>query len=505
MNSPEPYSLSILVSDITFSYRVIILISALIFWMYFSVGLVYAQNHHTDMQDKVWRLIQNSAAPTAIWSVTVTGNDGAKLLAINENTYLRPASNLKLITSASVLDALGEDFVFETFILGKGELLDGIWHGDIIIKGSGDPSIDDHFYGGDKLFVLNSFANQLKKFGINTITGDLLADISIFDDRPYPNGWEWDDLTYYYSPKISPLSFNGNVVNLEVRASGKIGSKPEISWFPFNTDYIEFINEQVITSPNTPYFESYSRLPGSNKILLRSSLPQGYIEKEPLTVPEPALYFLDVFSKVLLSHGIIHQGEHKIITQIEETRHHTLLAVHRSVPLSTMMAKVNTESDNFYTEMLLKAAVYYSLNKRGDTNSGTQLATSFIHKLGIDTTHFYMKDGSGLASFNLVTTSGLSRFLHEMRTHPGYGSFLASLASIENNSNVRNRFRQSVVGPNLLVKTGYISGVRAISGYLVTKRGESVTFSIITNNYPVRTSLIDQTHLSILELIYEYL
>jgi D-alanyl-D-alanine carboxypeptidase/D-alanyl-D-alanine-endopeptidase (penicillin-binding protein 4) len=505
MKRPEPNSFSILVSGITLIQLTLIHVIVLVFWMSFAVGFVFAQDNTIGWQDKVREQIQLSAAPNAIWSVSVIGNDGSDLLSINGDTYLRPASNLKLITSATVLDALGDDFVFETYIHGKGELLEGVWHGDIIIKGSGDPSIDGHFYGGDKLYVLNSLADQLKKLGINRITGDLSADISIFDDKPYPNGWEWDDLTYYYSPKISPLSFNGNVVNLEVRASGNIGSKPEISWFPFNTDYIEFINEQVITSLNSPYLESYSRLPGSNKILLRSSLPQGYVEKEPLTVPKPALYFLDVFSKILSSQGIIHHGQHRFANRYDDTHLYPILAVHRSVPLSTMLAKVNTDSDNFYTEMLLKAAVYYSTDKIGDTNSGIQLATSFLHRMRIDTTHFYLKDGSGLASFNLVTTTGLARFLHEMRGHNSYGSYLSSLATIENNSNVRNRFRQSVIGSNLLVKTGYISGVRAISGYLVTFSGQSVSFSIITNNYPIRTSLIDRTHLSILELIYENL
>jgi D-alanyl-D-alanine carboxypeptidase/D-alanyl-D-alanine-endopeptidase (penicillin-binding protein 4) len=292
---------------------------------------------------------------------------------------------------------------------------------------------------------------------------------------------------------------------LEVRANGSIGAKPEISWFPFNTEYIEFINEQVITPRNSPYIESYSRLPGSNKIILRSSLPQGYIEKEPLTVPDPALYFLDVFGKVLNLKGVEIQGGQQVFDTNDDVSSLSVLAVHQSEPLSKIIARVNTDSDNFYTEMLLKSAVYYGLNKTGDTYSGTRLVNSFLHKMEIDTTHFYLKDGSGLASFNLVTTSSLSRLLNKMRSHPGYGSSLASLATIESNNNVRNRFRNSVIGPHIQVKTGYISGVRAISGYLITKSGQSVTFSIITNNYPVRTSQIDQVHVAILELIYHNL
>lgn len=466
---------------------------------------VYCQAVQTEIRDRIGTLIQNSAAPNAIWSVSVTNSSGVPILSINDQVYVRPASNLKILTSAAVLDALGAHFTFQTIIFGNGELKNGVWYGDLIIKGSGDPSIDEYLYNGDKLFVMNKLADQIYQYGIRSIEGKLLAEVSIFDDQPYPKGWEWDDLTYYYSPKISPLSFNGNVVNLEVRATGGVGSKPEISWFPFNTDYVEFVNEQIITARNIPYNESYNRLPGSNKIVLRSTLPLGYVEKEPLTVPNPELYFLDVFRRVLSSKGVdVKGGNHIAETGIDDNENQRI-ALHESESLAKLIKRVNSDSDNFYTEMLLKSAVYYSLNQKGSTITGTRLVNDFIQKMQIDTTQFYLKDGSGLASFNLVTTSGMAHFLFAMRTHDHYDSFLRSLATVDQNANLRGRFRNSSAGPFLNVKTGYISGVRALSGYLLTKSGQSVSFSIITNNYPVRTVFIDQIHHSIIDLIYENL
>jgi serine-type D-Ala-D-Ala carboxypeptidase/endopeptidase (penicillin-binding protein 4) len=118
-------------------------------------------------------------------------------------------------------------------------------------------------FTNDPLFLFEKWYQVLDSLGIRQIDGNIVAYDGLFDDVPYPRGWEWDDLSYYYAPEINALSFNSNVVNLEVIADGEVGGTPQIQWYPFNTPYVDFVNEQVITPRTTRYNESYQENSGN--------------------------------------------------------------------------------------------------------------------------------------------------------------------------------------------------------------------------------------------------
>ncbi len=307
------------------------------------VGQVYSQ-----VSPQIESLIENSHASNAFWAVQVRDEQGTVLENLNGDKLFRPASNLKLISSGLFLDRLGIDYSFETTLYGRGEQTGETWKGDLLIEGSGDPSIGGTLYD-DPLFLFEKWVRVLQNRGITRIDGNIIGYDGFFDDVPYPRGWEWDDLSYYYAPEISALSFNSNVVYLEVTANGQVGQKPQISWFPFNTPYVEFVNEQVITPPGSRFDESYRRVLGTNKIILRSSLPQGYYETEPLSVKNPSLYFTDTLIRYLQKSGIDVTGEP--LTDSDyftwNTDHLTVLNRHYSKPLHELVTHLNRESDNF--------------------------------------------------------------------------------------------------------------------------------------------------------------
>ncbi len=455
------------------------------------------------IEQRIKHIIYTSAAPNAIWSVSVRDITGLEIVSIHSNTLMRPASNLKLLTSAAVLNVFGPNHRFETPIYGEGELLDGTWYGNLYVIGVADPSVDGKLYEEDRLFVFKSFLAQLREAGIHQIKGNLYGDTSIFGDEPYPGGWEWDDLSFYYAPEISALAFNGNCVDLEVRADGNIGEKPGITWFPFETPYVKFINEQVITPPGTRYIESYRRLPGSNEILLRSTMPEGYFEEECLSVPNASLYFMDTFARFLQSEGISIEGSVDLLTMPVDTSDMTLLAKHTSKPLREIMNIVNKDSDNMYTEMLMRAAQYRLTDSRAMHNESVAMVRNYVTTKGFKPANLYMKDGSGLASFNLLTTSEMSLFLYNMTSEPFFDAYKASLSIAGIDGNFRTRFGRTRLIGNIEGKSGFISGVRAISGYINTEKNNTLIFSIITNNYPTRTLPIDQAHQAILQQLYE--
>jgi D-alanyl-D-alanine carboxypeptidase/D-alanyl-D-alanine-endopeptidase (penicillin-binding protein 4) len=459
----------------------------------------------SEISPQIEQLITQNKADNAFWALTVRDSSGTILESYNPAKLIRPASNLKLLTAATALDKLGADFTYKTYMYGNGSQEGEVWNGDIVIRGSGDPSMSGKFYNDDRLHVMQQFFDMLGTRGIRKINGNLVGNVAYFDEKLYPDGWSWDDLSFYYAVPVSALSFNNNTVDLTVRANGEVGDTPSIEWFPFDTDYVEFVNDQRISPGNAEYDEFYQRLLGTNTILLRSSLPRGYVEKEALSISNPPLFFLDTFEEYLQDGGIQLSGNLIIDNNDHywEGGSYTELGVHESVPLPNLLAQLNKESDNFYAEMLLKtsAAEYY--NTKGTTELGISLVKSYLSSFGIDYRDVEMSDGSGMSSTNLISTRDLSLLLAKVQGGSAFQTFKNSLPVAGVDGSLQYRFRKSSLKNRMSAKTGYISGVRSISGYLKAKSDKTVIFSIVTNNYSTRTSYIDSIHRSILENLYE--
>ena len=463
------------------------------------------QAHSAVSQDlsPIRELINNSAASSSFWSYQVRSSDGTILEDYNSDYLIRPASNLKLITSAAYLDRLGADFQFETILYGSG-LQDGNrWSGDLYVRGVGDPSINGEAYN-DPLFLFQQWFSTLDSMGVEVIDGNIVGHDGFFDDIPYPRGWEWDDLSYYYAPEISALSFNQNVVDLEVRADGKPGSRPSITWFPFETSYVRFINEQRITPENTSFDESYRRELGSNTIYLRSTLPVGHYETEPLSIHNPSLYFIDTFKRYLQLMGIRVEGQLLVSDEPMDWSNRSLTEIdrHRSKPLHTMVNRLNRESDNHYAEMLLKTMVAEEFGIPGSTELGLEMVKEFMNEHGFDTTAVELRDASGMAPATLVKTSDLNSFLTDIQDEPYFDLYYNSLSVAAQNGTLKNRFYNSNIANNFYGKSGFMSGVRSLSGYLTTESGERVIVTIATNNYTIKTAAVDWVQQQILDYLY---
>lgn len=454
---------------------------------------------------EVKQLIKNSSADNAYWSLTVRDSTGTVLEAYNAEKLIRPASNLKLLTSATVLDELGPGYTYKTRMYGMGKQVGDTWQGSIIFRGMGDPSISGTFYNEDRLYVLDEFYQALKEQGISKIEGNLIGNDAYFDSKPYPDGWSWDDLSFYYAVPINALSFNNNTVDLTVYANGDVGDTPAIEWFPFDTDYVEFVNNQTITPAKATYDEYYQRLLGTNTIILGSTLPQGYVEKEELSISNPPLYFLDTIKKYFEDGGIEVKGHLIVESNVHDwdAASHKQLGVHESHPLSDLLEQLNKESSNFYAEMLLKTAAAEHFNTQGSTELGISLMESFAATVGINTSDLSISDGSGMSATNLISTCDLSRLLVAMSEHQYFDAFRNSLPIAGRDGSLEHRFNNTALEGRLRAKTGYVSGVRALSGYLKTKSNKTLIFSIATNHYTVDTSYIDSIQEAILAKLYE--
>jgi D-alanyl-D-alanine carboxypeptidase/D-alanyl-D-alanine-endopeptidase (penicillin-binding protein 4) len=408
------------------------------------------------------------------------------------------------LTTAAILDRFGADYKFQTHIYGDGELAGNTWEGNLIIKGSGDPSISGDLYDGDRYHVFKKFVNQLKEKGIQKIDGFLIADQSYFDGQMYPKGWDWYDFSFYYGVQISPLSFNNNAVDLEVFAEGEIGDTPRITWFPDSTDYVDFENKQVIAHADTEYDEYYRRELGGNKIVLGSSLPQGYYEDESLSIDDPNMFFLDSFKDYLNENGIEFDGGIVVYGQPFEYDTTKVLASHQSNELSKLIDWTNKESDNFYTEMLLKTLSAENRTQPGSFEHGIKQVRSFVADLGIDTSYVQMNDGSGMAGGNFNKTSILSDLLVKMQDHYEFDAYFNSMSVAGIDGTLAHRMKGTPLYKNFKGKSGFVTGVRTLSGYFEAKSGKKLIVSLAANNYiSEKVRPIDAVHEKILMYLYE--
>lgn len=470
----------------------------------FAIVLIFAMIAETLYAQSLSSIIEEAPNREASWSVTVRDTSGAILESYNAEKVIIPASNQKLLTTAAILDHFGADFRYETHIYGDGKLEGTTWKGDLIIKGSGDPSISGDLYDEDRYYAFKQFVDQLKAKGIESIDGNLIADVSLFDDQLYPKGWDWYDFSFYYGVQISPLSFNNNAVDLEVFAEGEIGDEPRITWFPDSTGYVDFENQQVIAHPDTEYDEYYRRELGGNRIVLGSSLPQNYYEHESLSVDNPPMFFLDSFKKFMNKNGIIFSGPIAVFGQSFDYDTTQILATHRSKPLSELINWTNKESDNFYTEMMVKTLSADISGQPGSFEHGIKQVRSFIADLGIDTMYVQMNDGSGMAGGNFNKTVIISDVLQKMLAHPESEAYFKSMSVAGIDGTLAHRMKGTPLYRNFRGKSGFVTGVRTLSGDFETRSGKKLIVSISTNNFiSEKVRPIDAVHEEILMYLYE--
>lgn len=464
--------------------------------------LLFAAN--VGVAQSIDSIVSSASNQETLWSVTVRNSDGTILEDFNSEKLIIPASNQKLFTTAAILNGLGNGYRFYTNIYGGGNIVDSVYYGDLIIRGVGDPSISGFMYGDDREFVFKEFLEQLKSRGIKEISGKLIANIGFFEWQKYPKGWDWDDLSFYYGVEIAPLSFNNNAVDLLVEAYGAIGSKPNISWFPYNTDYATFYNEQEIIDPNRDYDEEYIKYLGENKFHLGSKLPSGYEEEESLAITDAHQYFLDSFDKFLNRNGIKTSSRFDVQNQDipDYWVNYQVLASHTSEPLSKLIEWTNKESDNFYTEMLLRTLVAEKVGKPASFENGIKEVRTFLGSLDIDTTYVVMKDGSGMASGNFTKTSILSEFLVKIQENPEFPSFYSSMSVAGIDGTIAHRMKGTPLYNNFKGKSGYVGGVRTLSGYFVSSSGERIIVSLAANNFIGKVRPIDAVHEKILAYLY---
>lgn len=439
-----------------------------------------------DFKAEIARILKSPDLKGIVTGIQVLDTEtGAAVFSLNENRLFAPASNLKLVTTAAAVHFLGADYTFRTSVFRKGEIQGGTLRGDLIVRGSGDPNISGRFYGENITAIPDQWAKTIREAGIETITGDIIADDTIFDREFVCPNWPADQLWKWYCAPTCGLSFNDNCLEVEIRP-GAAGEPVQLFPNP-ETAYAVFENSCTTVETKGQDFVVIDRRAGDATIKVGGRCwAEAGSRRFFVTVDNPALFMVTVFRESLKKAGVKVEGKPRLLTEpldAWETPGNELAACeHR---MKETISVTNKRSQNFYAEQLLKL-VGKKVRGQGSFKAGVAACSAFLKEIGVPAESYTLVDGCGLSRENRLTPALLATLLNTMWRHRYNKEFADSLPRPGEDASLRRRFKEAAYCERICAKTGYIDGASSLSGYLSTKSGRLYAFSTLMNDPNVR-------------------
>jgi D-alanyl-D-alanine carboxypeptidase/D-alanyl-D-alanine-endopeptidase (penicillin-binding protein 4) len=449
-----------------------------------------------ELQADLETLLKNRDVASAYIGVCVLSTEtGEFLFRSNDTKAFVPASLMKLFTTAAALELLGPEFRFTTRIYLDGRIRQGgDFEGNLIIRGSGDPTWSEAFNSQpDSIFAV--WIRGLDSLGITTIKGNIIADDRYFDAIRYGPGWMWDDLAKPYSPPVSALAAFDNCARIVIHPASAVGQPATIELL-YGNGAIRVTSEILTVPHDQPAEIVVQRELGSNALELRGvvPLPDGSADEPVIVdvpVDNPALYVGMLFRNALERHQIRFRGSVLTASEWGEPIPYSrlpILAEYSSPPLRTIIAVMNRTSHNLCAEMLLKTIGKES-SGAGSFAAGADYIRSMLQRNGLASDELAMSDGSGLSRLNLVTPSLVARLLWMLWRSPWRNDVAASLARPGEPGTLRTRLVGTLAEKNVAAKTGTLDNVSALAGYVTTRDGEVLCVAILANHLLVPESI----------------
>ncbi|MEV0643881.1 D-alanyl-D-alanine carboxypeptidase/D-alanyl-D-alanine-endopeptidase [Phytomonospora sp. NPDC050363] len=415
--------------------------------------------------------------------VVADANTGEVLYDRNGRTRGIPASNTKLLTASAAMHYLGADHRFVTDVAATAKKYGSVLAGDLYLRGSGDPTTLAADY--------DELAAAIAATGIRTVTGKLVADDTAYDAQRNGSDWAADDESAYYAAQISALTvapdtdYDAGTVVVSATPGAEPGDAPVFTVEPAN-GYVEIVNDGKTVPAGQTDTLGISREHGSNQIVISGQIPVGAsATTEWVSVWEPTGLAADVFRRALKAHGVKVLGKDELGTATPEGARS--LAAHESMTLSELMIPFMKLSNNGHAETLVKA-VGREVSGSGTWSAGLAAVRSFVATQGMDVARLRQADGSGLSRRNDIPALDIARLLVGVRDEPWYDDWYASLPVACNaerfvGGTLRTRMCNTPAKNNVRAKTGSLTGVSGLSGYVTDADGRQLVFSVVTNDY----------------------
>ncbi|MEO8720900.1 MAG: D-alanyl-D-alanine carboxypeptidase/D-alanyl-D-alanine-endopeptidase [Ginsengibacter sp.] len=455
------------------------------------LSLIYAidsmaQNSEKQFNTDFQKLLNDPDLKHATISLYVINTTTGKTITeTNTEVGVAPASCQKVITASTALELLGSDYTYKTTIGYTGNIVNGVLNGNLILKGSGDPTLGSWRYDQTKEEnMINVFKKAVSKFGIHEIKGHVYADQSLWNGEATPNGWIWQDIGNYYGAGARALNWRENQYDLYLKSGKNIGDPVEISGT--NPIFITGLNlkSKVISAAKGTGDNNYIYIPlNDDYSYIRGTTP---VNENNFTIagamPHPATQLALTLESALKNEPIKKvSANYPSHDNLSEAK---VFYTYTSPVLDSLIFYFLRRSINLYGEALVKTMAY-NFTRTGDTDSGVSVIQNFWKKKGIEPYAINIFDGSGLSPSNRVTTKALVTVMEYARSQSWFPSFYYALPTIS----------------GIKMKSGSINGVISYTGYIKNKNNDQYTFSFVINNYNGSANALRQKMWKLLNIL----
>lgn len=428
----------------------------------------------------------------ASWGIAVVSLDsGRTLYAHHADQLLQPASTTKLFTAALSLATLGADYRIPTRLLASGHGHDGHLHGPLILYGMGDPTLGT----ADSIAWADQLADQLAAHGVRSVHGDLIVDDSYFTGLPFGTGWEVGDLQSWFAVPSSALSVQENIVDITVNPGAAAGLPASLSFTPVDA-FAPPLGQITTALPHTASDINLYRAPGTDTLYAFGSLPAHAPPQQfKLAMTDPSLQAGRELRQALERRGIRVTGKLQAVHWPQDDA--ALLAHAQTVgeiwspPLLEILKRGLKRSQNLYLQnLLLDVGAHEQASTAtppaGFTSTesyGIKALQEWLSQIGISPSASLIGEGTGLSRRDLATPDALVHLLSYMATQPYAASLRDALPIAGVDGTLLGRMRGTTAENNVHAKTGSMSYVHCLAGYVTTAAGERLAFVIMLNNY----------------------
>ena len=442
---------------------------------------------------------------TTNWGVLIVdpvAND--TLYALNATKLFIPASNQKLVSSSVMLEQLGPDYRFRTVIAARGPVAEQTISGDLAIIGRGDPTASDHMKG-DAMLPLREIADSLWQRGIRRITGNVVAAGNAFPGPVAGFGWAWDALDGASFAGVDELLFNEGLTTLRIRPGKNAGDAATIETKPSKT--FPIVRNAVTTvAPNPASAANIGRGGGrggrgggsgtrvsayhdtlTQEIVVHGQVALGDSAGVTIAQHDPDAAYVAALTEALRERGITVGGQ----IGTPESEHADSLFTMMSVPLRDILPAILKPSQNQIAEVFLRT-IGLERTGIGTADSGRRVIERQFTDWKIPSDGYVVRDGSGLSRNDLISPEAVVGILDVMRRSPNFDLFFQSLPIAGVDGTIRTRMKGTPAEGNLHAKTGTLSMVRSLSGYVRTADNRLLEFSILCNNWLAPQASVDR-------------
>lgn len=442
-------------------------------WISLAASLLCFGSAEAALQADLQTLYNQISKTTNAGMIVTDPQTGQIIFARRADFLYAPASVQKLFTASAALLELGTGYHFDTQLLSNGRVVNHVLQGDLIVKFSGDPSL--------KSAQLLALMDSLKQLGVQRIAGKVAMDTSVINTAPYPPGWLWEDLSYGYAAPVGAVILDRNKFGVKF-TPGNINGTPQLTT-TLPSGVANFDNHIRTTSQYPQYCPVMIYSDFTNNYRLTGCLDKSYgDQRRTLALRDPVALARALIKQSLHANGIQFNGD---VSVAAAPANAAVLATHESQTLDLIVKEMLKKSDNLTTDALLLTTGAHFYKSAGNWQNGLSALKKILGpRAGIDFNQNLINDGAGLSRYNLLSPHQLVQVLNYDYKNPILRPVLFMTLPIGGvDGTLKWRMTEADVRGRVHAKTGSMTGVTALAGYVETRDRGPVTFAIIVNGF----------------------